>query len=186
MVILGWLLAIELGTSRTASRAAANDSNADEQVVDTSTSRVVDVAGSAAIVGGIAASLTLPSTHIRARRTSFATGLLLLGASGGLSWLARRHLGRFHRDSLTVHADHELIETGPYGLIRHPLYSATIGVFVGIGAVLGNWASLGLALLPSMALAHRIKVEENMLIGALGAEYADYRDRTKRLVPWIW
>ncbi len=186
IVAMGWLLSIELGTSRTASRAAANETNSGEQVIDTSTSHLVDAAATAALVGGTAASLALPSGLIRARRTSFAMGLVLLCGSGVLSWFARRHLGRFHRDSLTVHADHELIDTGPYRLIRHPLYSATIAAFTGIGAVLGNWASLGLALLPTWALAHRIKVEEDMLLDALGADYAGYRNRTKRLVPWVW
>ncbi len=186
IVALGWLLSIELGTSRTASRAAANKATSTERVIDTSTSHLVDAAATAAIVGGTAASRALPSGLIQARRTSFATGLALLCGSGALSWFARCHLGRFHRDSLTVHADHELIDTGPYRLIRHPLYSATIAAFAGIGAVLGNWASLGLALLPTWALAHRIKVEEDMLIDALGSSYTDYRNRTKRLVPRIW
>ena len=85
-----------------------------------------------------------------------------------------------------MHADHELIDTGPYGLIRHPLYSATIGAFAGVGAVLGNWVSLGLALVPTLALLRRIKVEEDMLLDALGPEYDEYRNRSKRLMPWVW
>jgi protein-S-isoprenylcysteine O-methyltransferase Ste14 len=186
LVVLGWLLSVELGTSRTASRAAANEANASEQVVDTSTSRLFDAAAAVAISGGVVASLTSPSTSIRPQRASFAAGLVVLCGSGGLSWFARRHLGRFHRDALTVHADHELIDTGPYGLIRHPLYSATIGAFAGVGAVLGNWVSLGLALVPTLALLRRIKVEEDMLLDALGAEYDEYRNRSKRLMPWVW
>ena len=103
-----------------------------------------------------------------------------------LSASARRHLGRFHRDALTVHADHQLVETGPYRRVRHPLYTATIGVFVGIGAVLGNWISLALAGLPTLALIRRIHVEEDMLVKALGPDYLRYQERTARLVPGVW
>ena len=88
--------------------------------------------------------------------------------------------------ALTVHADHELVETGPYQRVRHPLYTATIGVFVGIGAVLGNWISLALAGLPTLALVHRIHVEEDMLVKAIGTDYLRYRERTARLVPGVW
>lgn len=185
-VAVGWLLSIELRTSRTASRLAAKAPERRERVIDTSTSQFFDAAASTAIIGGISASLASPSSLIRPRRTSFVTGMLLILGSALLSSLARRHLGRFHRASLTIHADHELIESGPYRLVRHPLYSATIGAFVGIGALLGNWISLGLVSLPSLALLHRINVEEEMLVEAFGADYANYRNRTKRVVPWIW
>lgn len=120
------------------------------------------------------------------RTGSYVAGLLLLGGAGALSVAARRHLGRFHRDSLTVHSDHELVDTGPYRRIRHPLYTATIGVFAGFGAVLGNWISVALAALPTAALIHRIAVEERMLSEAFGQEYSRYCSRTHRLLPGVW
>ncbi len=182
--LLGWLISIELGTSRAASRSA--DDDADERVIDTSTSRLFDAAAGVAMVGAVASSLAATRATVRARRSCFGAGLIVLAGSGFLSVVARRHLGRFHRDSLTVHGDHELVDSGPYEHIRHPLYTATIGVFVGGGAVLGNWISLALAALPTAALVHRIHVEEDMLLGALGTSYSDYCSRTARLVPGCW
>ncbi len=41
-------------------------------------------------------------------------------------------------------------------------------------------------MVPTLALSRRIKVEEDMLLEALGAEYAEYRNRSKRLMPWVW
>ncbi|MCP5066072.1 MAG: isoprenylcysteine carboxylmethyltransferase family protein [bacterium] len=120
------------------------------------------------------------------RRISFGTGMTLLVTSGALSSAARRRLGRFHRDSLTVHDDHCLVDTGPYGWVRHPLYLATVGVFAGTGAVLGNWASIAVAALPTAALARRIVVEEQMLVDHLGDEYLAYQERTSRLIPGVW
>lgn len=179
-------MSVELGTSRSASREAAASDDASEHVVDTSTSKLFNAAAAAALVAGLAASLRLTKATIRARHVSYASGLLSLGGAGALSVAARRRLGRFHRDSLTVHSDHELVDTGPYDRIRHPLYTATIGVFVGFGAVLGNWISLALAALPTAALVHRIAVEERMLVETFGDEYVRYCARTHRLLPWIW
>lgn len=138
-----------------------------------------------ALVGGVASSVTGRST-VRHRRTSLVTGIAAIIGAGALSTVARRHLGRFHRNALTVHGDHELVDTGPYLLIRHPLYTATIGAFVGIGAVLGTRISLALAALPAAAIIHRIQVEETMLTNALGDVYAQYRTSTNRLIPGVW
>jgi protein-S-isoprenylcysteine O-methyltransferase Ste14 len=186
LVALAWHLSIELGTSRRQSRAAANARDVDERVVDTATSRWFEVAAATALIGATAASLTCRRGVIRHQRSSVAAGLALLAASGALSTSARRHLGRFHRDSLTVHEDHQLVDTGPYRRVRHPLYTATIGVFVGLGATLGHWLSVAFAVLPTGALIHRIRVEEAMLDDALGASYVTYRRRTSRLVPGLW
>ncbi|MCP4960612.1 MAG: isoprenylcysteine carboxylmethyltransferase family protein [Actinomycetia bacterium] len=176
-------MSIELGTSRVASRSAASVETNTEVVHDTATSRLFNATAVAAIVGGCVASLRMEPTTIAARRTSYTTGIGLLLASGILSTKARRHLGRFHRDSLTVHADHEVVDTGPYGTIRHPLYTATIAVFVGLGAVLGNWLSVWVAALPTVALFWRIEIEERMLNEALGESYATYCTGTNRLLP---
>lgn len=187
-IAIAWLASIELGTSRSASRAAkaSGASNGDETVIDTTTSRLFDTAALTSLSIGVASSVSIPSATVPLRRTSFATGLALLLGSGMLSWVARRHLGRFHRDALTVHSDHILIDTGPYRRIRHPLYLATTGAAIGIAATLGNWISLGTTTLPVAALIHRINVEEKMLVERLGDDYRSYRLRTHRMLPKIW
>ena len=186
LVNLSWLFSIELGTSRRRSRAAAEKATSDELVVDTTTSRWFELAAAAAIVGAVTTSLRCRRGVVGHQRVAVGAGLALLAASGGLSASARRHLGRFHRDSLTVHADHDLVDTGPYRRIRHPLYAATIGVFLGFGAVLGHWLSIAFAVFPISALVHRIDVEEDMLSEALGRNYDAYRNRTSRLIPGVW
>lgn len=112
--------------------------------------------------------------------------MTFLIASGVLSSAARRQLGRFHRDTLTVHDDHQVVDTGPYEYVRHPLYLATVGAFVGTGAVLGNWVSVAATALPTAALAHRIGIEERMLVDHLGEDYLTYQERTSRLLPGLW
>lgn len=186
LVVFAWLVSIELGSSRTASKNAAAHDNTGETVVDTATGRVFDATALFHLVAGLVASRRLPSGSIRARRSVFTLGVTLLIGAGTLSSWARRHLGRFHRDDLTVHDDQSLVDTGPYESIRHPLYLATASALVGTGAVLGNWVSIATAGLPTAALIRRIAVEESMLQRHLGPDYESYRARTKRLVPGIW
>ncbi|MEM7288373.1 MAG: isoprenylcysteine carboxylmethyltransferase family protein [Actinomycetota bacterium] len=186
LLVFAWLVSIELGSSRTASKNAAAHDNTGETVVDTATGRVFDMTALFHLLAGLFASRFLPSGSIRARRSVFALGVTLLIGAGALSTSARRHLGRFHRDDLTVHDDHSLVDTGPYQSVRHPLYSATASALIGTGAVLGNWVSIATAGLPTAALVRRIGVEESMLESHLGAGYVAYQARTKRLVPGIW
>lgn len=186
LLVFAWLASIELGSSRTASKNAAARDNAGETVVDTATGRAFDAAALIHLLAGLLASRLLPVGSIRARRTVFLLGLALLTGAGALSSWARQHLGRFHRDDLTVHDDHSLVDTGPYESIRHPLYLATVSALVGAGAVLGNWVSIATAGLPTAALVRRITVEESMLESHLGGDYVAYQARTNRLVPGIW
>lgn len=184
--LLAWLMSIELGTSRLASREAAVSDRAGETVMDTTTSRICDASFVVTLLGGFISSRSGFGMTVRPRRAVFVSGLVALLFSGLLSSAARRHLGRFHRDSLTVHEDHTLVDTGPYQYIRHPLYTATLLSFAGIGAVLGTYLSLALTALPTAALVNRIRVEEPMLVRALGVDYVAYQERTTRLVPRIW
>ncbi len=88
---------------------------------------------------------------------------------------------------LTRHHDDELVDTGPYRFVRHPIYAAIVLAFVGIGAVLGNWVGLLLTgIVPTRALVVRIEVEERELANALGTTYEWYASRRHRLVPWVW
>lgn len=183
---VGWLVSIELGTSRAASREASAGGNEGETVVDTTTSRLFDGAAAINLVTGVVASSRLPAGTVRLRWPTFVAGLAALVSAGVLSRAARSHLGRFHRDDLTVHDDQTVVDSGPYRLVRHPLYLATGSALVGIGAVLGNWISIGSALLPITAILRRITVEEAMLVDHLGEDYVRYQDRTGRLIPGVW
>jgi protein-S-isoprenylcysteine O-methyltransferase Ste14 len=145
-----------------------------------------DVATVVALGGGLLASRRLPWLTMRRPRVAVAVGVGTMTAALTLSWSARSALGRFHRNTLTIQVDHALVETGPYRYVRHPLYSATVLAFVGIGTVLGNWASLAAGALPTMALVRRISVEEKMMLEHFGDSYRAYQRNTDRLIPGIW
>jgi protein-S-isoprenylcysteine O-methyltransferase len=88
---------------------------------------------------------------------------------------------------VTIIEKHEIVDTGIYGLIRHPAYLGHLASLLGIGLVLGNWVSLtALVVLPLAGMLYRIHVEETALTRYFGPTYQEYASRTKRLLPGIW
>ncbi len=124
----------------------------------------------------------LPDT----RKFAFA-GVVLFVAGLFLRWWAIITLGRFFTVDVTIEKDHELVERGPFRMVRHPSYTGVLLAFVGFALTLGNWAALLVILLPiTAAFVHRMNVEEDALSRALGPQYTDYMRRTKRLVPSVY
>ena len=93
------------------------------------------------------------------------------------AWLSR---------TVQVQEGQQVIDTGLYGVVRHPMYGATVLLFLSIPLVLGSLVSLGIFLVYPFLIAKRIKHEEHMLEGQLKG-YTDYKARVKyRLIPYIW
>jgi protein-S-isoprenylcysteine O-methyltransferase Ste14 len=110
----------------------------------------------------------------------FATGLVF-------RWWAIITLGRFFTVDVTIEKDHELVERGPFRLVRHPSYTGVLLAFIGFALTLRNWAAIQIVLVPIFAaFVRRMNVEEEALRGALGDRYAEYMKRTKRLVPLVY
>jgi protein-S-isoprenylcysteine O-methyltransferase len=79
-----------------------------------------------------------------------------------------------------------VIAAGPYRYVRHPSYAGLLLAFLGLGVFFGNWLSLGVLMIPiTLAVIHRIRLEESMLVSALGPAYNAYCARTKRLIPGV-
>jgi len=96
-------------------------------------------------------------------------------------------LGRFFTVDVTIEKDHELVERGPFRVVRHPSYTGVLLAFVGLALTLRNWAALLVILVPiGAAFIHRMNVEEDALSRALNPHYAEYMKRTKRLVPFVY
>ena len=112
-------------------------------------------------------------------------GLALHVASLLLAVWARRHLGRNWSGAITVKVDHQLVRTGPYRFVRHPIYSAMLGMFAGTALVSGSLhALLGLIII-SCAYWRKIRLEEERLGAAFGTDYDAYRRETRALIPWV-
>ena len=88
--------------------------------------------------------------------------------------------------TVEVQENQKVIDTGLYGIIRHPMYAVTIWLFLSIPLVLGSWWSL-LCFVPYIAvIVIRIHNEEKVLEAELEG-YAEYKKRVKyRLLPFVW
>ncbi|MEO5722022.1 MAG: isoprenylcysteine carboxylmethyltransferase family protein [Chthoniobacterales bacterium] len=114
-------------------------------------------------------------------------GILIFIAALILRWTSIIQLGRFFTVDVAIAADHQLVEDGPYRYVRHPSYTGALFAFLGFGLTLGNWASVVVMMVPIfLVFTYRIKVEERALVAALGESYVAYRQRTKRLLPFIY
>ena len=88
--------------------------------------------------------------------------------------------------TIEVQKSQKVIDTGLYGIVRHPMYSATILMFLSIPLVLGSLFSFLIFLIYPFAIAFRIKNEETVLENGLEG-YAEYKKKVKyRLIPFIW
>lgn len=116
-----------------------------------------------------------------------AVGLVIVWLGLGLRLWAIRTLGAAFRTTVEVDHGQHVVTEGPYRRVRHPSYTGLLLITVGFGIAFANWLLLVLcAVLPSLSLLHRIKVEELQLVRVLGEPYVSYSARTKRLIPGIW
>jgi protein-S-isoprenylcysteine O-methyltransferase len=116
-----------------------------------------------------------------------SAGVVLFAAGLILRWWAIITLGRFFTVDVTIEKDHELVERGPFRVVRHPSYTGVLLAFVGLALTFRNWAALLVILMPiGAAFIHRMNVEEDALSRALGSRYAEYMKRTKRLMPFVY
>ena len=113
-------------------------------------------------------------------------GLAIQAAFFALAAWARVHLGRNWSGAITIKEGHALVRTGPYRLLRHPIYTAMLGMYAGTAIVSGELhAMLGLVIV-TVAYARKIPLEERALLAQFGAEYDEYRRRTWAIVPGLY
>jgi protein-S-isoprenylcysteine O-methyltransferase Ste14 len=92
----------------------------------------------------------------------------------------------FSSATIEIAPDQKVISTGPYALVRHPMYAGGLLYFLGMPVALGSWWGFFVALLTTAPLIWRI-FEEEKFLGERLPGYRDYRDKVKyRLAPFIW
>jgi protein-S-isoprenylcysteine O-methyltransferase Ste14 len=99
---------------------------------------------------------------------------------------ARRTLGGNWSGAVTLKKNHELIQKGPYGLSRHPMYTGILTGILGTAMTIGQLGNfLGVALL-TFAMIRKMGMEEAYMTRHFGRRYLDYSKRVKRLVPFVY
>ena len=133
----------------------------------------------------------LGGTVLGARFMPWAPWQFWAGAAvtaGGLAFAvwARRHIGRNWSATVTLKQDHELVTSGPYALVRHPIYTGLLFGFLGSAFALGQWRGLLAVAIVWLALLRKYRLEERWMHERFGTAYDAYRARVKALVPFLF
>lgn len=154
---------------------------------DNGTLRTLWIVIMTSIALGIFVAARFPSGALAHGRAFALFGSVLFACGLALRWWAIIVLGRFFTVDVTIAKDHELVESGPFRVVRHPSYTGLLLAFVGFALSVGNWAAFLVIVIPILAaFIYRMDIEERALTAGLGDRYVDYMRRTKRLIPGLY
>jgi protein-S-isoprenylcysteine O-methyltransferase Ste14 len=118
--------------------------------------------------------------------TRYWIAVVLVGAGLSFSVWARRTLGGNWSGTVTVKIDHELVQTGPYRRIRHPIYTGILLAVLGSGLAAGRLYGLVAFVIIALALAWKLRVEERWMAAEFGERYDHYRRSSWALIPFVY
>lgn len=104
-------------------------------------------------------------------------------AGFAFAWWARIHLGRLWSGGVVLREDHRVVDSGPYALVRHPIYAGLFAAVIAMAMVRATPLALVGAPLFVLGFTLKARVEERFMEEALPG-YADYRRRVGMIVPW--
>jgi protein-S-isoprenylcysteine O-methyltransferase Ste14 len=111
---------------------------------------------------------------------------ILSACSAWIGLSAVRTLGRQWSYTARLVQDHRLVTEGPYGLVRHPIYTAMLGKFLATNFAFGHWIGLPVAgTIFVLGTLIRIRSEERLLRDAFGPEYESYARRVRTFIPFV-
>ena len=113
----------------------------------------------------------------------YAIGLALAIGGAALAIHARVLLGRNWSATVQLKHDHELIQSGPYRWVRHPIYTGFLMLFLGNAVMVGDWRGLLAVAIMFASFWRKLRLEERWLGEHFGPAYQAYRARTKALIP---
>lgn len=110
-------------------------------------------------------------------------GLVVVAAMVPLVWWTVWSIGTNISPTTSTRAGAQLVTSGPYRWIRHPLYTSGVGLFAGTAVVLGSWIIVAILAGLAAFLPQRVRQEETQLIASFGDQYRRYSARTGRFLP---
>ena len=150
-------------------------------------SHTLPLVAGAILTGWVFPPGSLPTTRfLPPGVVTYGLGLAITVLGLGLTVWARVQLGRNWSATIAANAEHELVRSGPYAWMRHPIYAGLLLAFAGALIVRGDLSALAGCSLMALALIRKQRLEERWLSELFGAAYARYREDVPALVPrWL-
>jgi protein-S-isoprenylcysteine O-methyltransferase Ste14 len=112
-------------------------------------------------------------------------GLLVLLLGIGFAIWARVHLGTNWSSRPAIHENHTITRTGPYAIVRHPIYTGLLTGIIGTAIATGALLAFVSLFVMFVLFLLKIRMEEQFLLAEFGEEYERYRGEVRALVPWV-
>jgi len=117
-------------------------------------------------------------------RISFAVAFMILGIV--LAWGGTRALGKQWRIEAGLSADHDLVRSGPYRIVRHPIYASMLAMWIATCLLIGRWPRLLASLiLFIIGTEIRVRVEDALLESRFGEQARNFRREVSAYIPFI-
>lgn len=117
---------------------------------------------------------------------SLIASMILAPPSVALGWAATRHLGKQWRFEAALSEDHELVQTGPYRWVRHPIYASMFGMLLAAGFAWTWWPMFAAAVIFFIAGTEiRVRAEDRLLADRFHDSFTAYRSRVRAYIPFI-
>jgi len=113
-------------------------------------------------------------------------GIAVTFVGAGIAIWARYCIGEYWSARVTLKEGHQLIRSGPYAYVRHPIYTGMLVACIGTALVLGEWRGVLAIVLLLAAHSRKAMREESMLTCEFGDQYTSYRQCTGFLFPRLW
>ena len=131
-----------------------------------------------ALPGGVLAAQVAPYAD-----ALFWTGAALVACGLAFAIHARRFLGRNWSGIVTLKRDHELVRSGPYRWVRHPIYTGLLLALGGTAVALDEWRGLVAVPIAAYAFWRKLRVEESWMIERFGDAYRRFQAEVPMLIP---
>lgn len=126
-----------------------------------------------------------PASYEKSPLSLIAT-MILAPPSVALVWAATRHLGKQWRYKAAISEDHELIQTGPYRWLRHPIYASMLGMLLAT-ITAWTWWPMGVGAVIAFLAGTEIRVhaEDRLLAERFGTSFSNYRSSVRGYIPFV-
>lgn len=116
---------------------------------------------------------------------SFAVAAALTAAGLLFAVWARRYLGPNWSGTITIKQDHQLVTTGPYAAVRHPIYAGILLALAGSAIAIGEWRGIVALAIALAAFFRKLRLEERWMQEQFGDAYHAYCRRVAALIPFV-